>query len=162
MLFEIISYALPGLYTVFWFCIMYQMVFILQSHIPSSLLTQDASCCPVACCVPCTDIWSSGVLHLTVILLPSYPAVCDFLMNNNLLSIIRAHEAQDAGWVRAARLPLVSVVTTEADFMCWACACSPIRYRMYRKSQTTGFPSLITIFSAPNYLDVYNNKGESS
>ncbi|XP_061553852.1 serine/threonine-protein phosphatase 2B catalytic subunit gamma isoform-like isoform X1 [Phycodurus eques] len=58
----------------------------------------------------------------------SYAAVCDFLMNNNLLSIIRAHEAQDAG------------------------------YRMYRKSQTTGFPSLITIFSAPNYLDVYNNK----
>lgn len=34
------------------------------------------------------------------------------------------------------------------------------RYRMYRKSQTTGFPSLITIFSAPNYLDVYNNKGK--
>ncbi|MEE6488091.1 hypothetical protein FKM82_015128 [Ascaphus truei] len=31
-------------------------------------------------------------------------------------------------------------------------------YRMYRKSQTTGFPALITIFSAPNYLDVYNNK----
>ncbi|XP_015775240.1 PREDICTED: serine/threonine-protein phosphatase 2B catalytic subunit 2-like [Acropora digitifera] len=29
---------------------------------------------------------------------------------------------------------------------------------MYRKSQETGFPSLITIFSAPNYLDVYNNK----
>ncbi|XP_032805727.1 protein phosphatase 3 catalytic subunit alpha-like isoform X3 [Petromyzon marinus] len=58
----------------------------------------------------------------------SYPAVCDFLQNNNLLSVIRAHEAQDAG------------------------------YRMYRKSQTTGFPSLITIFSAPNYLDVYNNK----
>uniref|UniRef100_A0A4W3GND3 Serine/threonine-protein phosphatase n=1 Tax=Callorhinchus milii TaxID=7868 RepID=A0A4W3GND3_CALMI len=58
----------------------------------------------------------------------SYPAICEFLQNNNLLSIIRAHEAQDAG------------------------------YRMYRKSQTTGFPSLITIFSAPNYLDVYNNK----
>uniref|UniRef100_A0A8P4KQ04 protein-serine/threonine phosphatase n=1 Tax=Dicentrarchus labrax TaxID=13489 RepID=A0A8P4KQ04_DICLA len=58
----------------------------------------------------------------------SYPAVCEFLQSNNLLSIIRAHEAQDAG------------------------------YRMYRKSQTTGFPSLITIFSAPNYLDVYNNK----
>ncbi|XP_057308756.1 protein phosphatase 3 catalytic subunit alpha-like [Hydractinia symbiolongicarpus] len=58
----------------------------------------------------------------------SYQACCDFLQRNNLLSIIRAHEAQDAG------------------------------YRMYRKSQTTGFPSLITIFSAPNYLDVYNNK----
>lgn len=37
-----------------------------------------------------------------------------------------------------------------------------VRYRMYRKSQTTGFPSLITIFSAPNYLDVYNNKGKTS
>ena len=37
------------------------------------------------------------------------------------------------------------------------CVCP--RYRMYRKSQSTGFPSLITIFSAPNYLDVYNNKG---
>ncbi|XP_051166777.1 protein phosphatase 3 catalytic subunit alpha-like isoform X3 [Leptopilina boulardi] len=58
----------------------------------------------------------------------SYTACCDFLQSNNLLSIIRAHEAQDAG------------------------------YRMYRKSQVTGFPSLITIFSAPNYLDVYNNK----
>lgn len=33
---------------------------------------------------------------------------------------------------------------------------------MYRKSQATGFPSLITIFSAPNYLDVYNNKGNFS
>ncbi|KAJ8022583.1 Serine/threonine-protein phosphatase 2B catalytic subunit 2 [Holothuria leucospilota] len=58
----------------------------------------------------------------------SYAACCDFLQQNNLLSIIRAHEAQDAG------------------------------YRMYRKSLTTGFPVLITLFSAPNYLDVYNNK----
>ncbi|CAF3596689.1 unnamed protein product [Adineta steineri] len=58
----------------------------------------------------------------------SYNACCDFLQNNQLLSIIRAHEAQDAG------------------------------YRMYKKCQSTGFPSLITIFSAPNYLDVYNNK----
>lgn len=59
----------------------------------------------------------------------SYAACCEFAQQNSLLSIIRAHEAQDAG------------------------------YRMYRKSQATGFPSLITIFSAPNYLDVYNNKG---
>ena len=58
----------------------------------------------------------------------TYAACCDFLKSNNLLSIIRGHEAQDSG------------------------------YRMYRKSQATGFPSLITIFSAPNYLDVYNNK----
>lgn len=58
----------------------------------------------------------------------SYQAACAFLEKNNLLSVIRAHEAQDAG------------------------------YRMYRKTRTTGFPSVMTIFSAPNYLDVYNNK----
>ncbi|KAF9917045.1 3',5'-cyclic-nucleotide phosphodiesterase (PDEase) (3':5'-CNP) [Lobosporangium transversale] len=58
----------------------------------------------------------------------SYHAACAFLEKNSLLSIIRAHEAQDAG------------------------------YRMYRKTKATGFPSVMTIFSAPNYLDVYNNK----
>lgn len=58
----------------------------------------------------------------------TYTATCEFLERNNLLSVIRAHEAQDQG------------------------------YRMYRKSLATGFPSLITIFSAPNYLDVYGNK----
>eukprot|EP00158_Paraphelidium_tribonemae_P005815 Partr_v1_DN27540_c0_g1_i1_m30639 putative serine threonine-protein phosphatase len=58
----------------------------------------------------------------------TYNAACAFLEKNNLLSIIRAHEAQDTG------------------------------YRMYRKTKATGFPSVITIFSAPNYLDVYNNK----
>ena len=57
----------------------------------------------------------------------TYQAACQFLERNNLLSIIRAHEAQDAG------------------------------YRMYRKTKVTGFPSVMTIFSAPNYLDVYNN-----
>ena len=30
--------------------------------------------------------------------LHSYNACCEFLQRNNLLSIIRAHEAQDAGW----------------------------------------------------------------
>ncbi|KAG5456604.1 MAG: Metallo-dependent phosphatase-like protein, partial [Olpidium bornovanus] len=58
----------------------------------------------------------------------TYHAACQFLERNNLLSVIRAHEAQDAG------------------------------YRMYRRSKTSGFPTVITIFSAPNYLDVYNNK----
>jgi serine/threonine-protein phosphatase 2B catalytic subunit len=58
----------------------------------------------------------------------SYRAVCEFLSENRLLSVIRAHEAQDAG------------------------------YRMYRKT-AQGFPSVITLFSAPNYLDAYNNKG---
>jgi serine/threonine-protein phosphatase 2B catalytic subunit len=30
---------------------------------------------------------------------------------------------------------------------------------MHLKNESTGFPSIITIFSAPNYLDAYNNKG---
>ncbi len=46
-----------------------------------------------------------------------------------------------------------------AELIYRLCVFLCFRYRMYRKSQTTGFPSLITIFSAPNYLDVYNNKG---
>ncbi len=58
----------------------------------------------------------------------TFTAVNEFLIRNRILSIIRAHEAQDVG------------------------------YRMYKKSPETGFPSLITIFSAPNYLDVYHNK----
>eukprot|EP01028_Stygiella_incarcerata_P007709 TRINITY_DN3225_c0_g1_i1.p1 TRINITY_DN3225_c0_g1~~TRINITY_DN3225_c0_g1_i1.p1 ORF type:complete len:503 (-),score=134.42 TRINITY_DN3225_c0_g1_i1:203-1711(-) len=56
-------------------------------------------------------------------------AVKMFLRTNNLLSIIRAHEAQDEG------------------------------YRLYRKLDTTDFPSVICIFSAPNYCDTYGNKG---
>ncbi|KAI0302793.1 Metallo-dependent phosphatase-like protein [Multifurca ochricompacta] len=58
----------------------------------------------------------------------TYRVACEFLERNRLLSIIRGHEAQDTG------------------------------YRMYRKHRANGFPSVITIFSAPNYLDVYNNK----
>ncbi|KAM9914004.1 hypothetical protein OXX69_001058 [Metschnikowia pulcherrima] len=58
----------------------------------------------------------------------TYKASCQFLEKTGLLSIIRAHEAQDAG------------------------------YRMYKRTKTMGFPSLLTMFSAPNYLDTYNNK----
>lgn len=57
----------------------------------------------------------------------SYAATCQFLVANHLLSVIRAHEAQDEG------------------------------YRLYKKS-STGFPSVICIFSAPNYCDSYDNK----
>ncbi|GAM24549.1 hypothetical protein SAMD00019534_077240 [Acytostelium subglobosum LB1] len=59
----------------------------------------------------------------------SYRAACTFLQNNKLLSVIRAHEAQNAG------------------------------YKMHLQNDATGFPSVITLFSAPNYLDAYNNKG---
>ena len=80
----------------------------------------------------CTPARHLRLAHLTSLLYAALRlplrAACQFLERNNLLSIIRAHEAQDAG------------------------------YRMYRKTRTTGFPSVMTIFSAPNYLDVYNNK----
>jgi serine/threonine-protein phosphatase 2B catalytic subunit len=46
-----------------------------------------------------------------------------------LLSVIRAHEAQLEG------------------------------YKMHKWNAKSGFPVVITIFSAPNYCDVYNNKG---
>ncbi|KAI8973154.1 Metallo-dependent phosphatase [Trametes punicea] len=59
----------------------------------------------------------------------TYEAACRFLERNQLLGIFRGHEAQDAG------------------------------YTMHRKTPTKKFPSVITIFSAPNYLDVYHNKG---
>ena len=32
------------------------------------------------------------------------------------------------------------------------------RYRSYRQYHKTGLPSVVTLYSAPNYLDVYNNK----
>lgn len=59
----------------------------------------------------------------------TYAAACEFLARNNLLSIIRGHEAQDAG------------------------------HRLYRQAELSEFPTLITLFSAPNYVDVYKNKG---
>jgi len=31
---------------------------------------------------------------------------------------------------------------------------------MPHSTKTTKFPPVITIFSAPNYLDIYNNKGK--
>merc|ERR1712187_1035810 len=52
-----------------------------------------------------------------------------FLQKNNLLSVIRAHEAQLEG------------------------------YKMHKTNPSTGFPAVITVFSAPNYCDCYNNKG---
>jgi serine/threonine-protein phosphatase 2B catalytic subunit len=59
----------------------------------------------------------------------SFEGATKFLSKNSLLSVIRAHEAQLEG------------------------------YKMHKTNATTGFPSVITIFSAPNYCDVYNNKG---
>ena len=55
-------------------------------------------------------------------------AATPFLQKNDILSIIRAHGAQLEG------------------------------FKMYKWDQSVDFPSVITIFSAPNYCDVYNNK----
>jgi len=55
-------------------------------------------------------------------------AVKHFLAENKLTSVIRAHEAQVDG------------------------------YKMHMINETTGIPRVITIFSAPNYCDVYKNK----
>jgi len=55
-------------------------------------------------------------------------AVKQFLEENKMTSIIRAHEAQVDG------------------------------YKMQMKNTETNIPRVITIFSAPNYCDVYKNK----
>lgn len=57
-----------------------------------------------------------------------YELCKQFLKPNKLLSVIRAHEAQANG------------------------------YKMYHWGGEKQFPTVITIFSAPNYCDFYNNK----
>jgi serine/threonine-protein phosphatase 2B catalytic subunit len=59
----------------------------------------------------------------------SYNAVSVFLKANNLLCILRAHEAEEKG------------------------------FKFYKTIEKTGFPSVITVFSAPNYCDTYGNAG---
>lgn len=56
-------------------------------------------------------------------------ALSEFLKRNKLLTIIRAHEVQLEG------------------------------YKMHTWNGDDQFPVVVTIFSAPNYCDVYNNKG---
>lgn len=58
-----------------------------------------------------------------------FEAACNFLERNSLLAVIRAHEAQLEG------------------------------YKMHRpNAKTENFPTVITVFSAPNYCDCYGNK----
>lgn len=56
-------------------------------------------------------------------------ALTPFLKKNNLLAIIRGHESQPDG------------------------------YKMHKWNGPSDFPLVITVFSAPNYCDVYGNKG---
>ena len=52
-----------------------------------------------------------------------------YLASNTLVSVIRAHEVQLDG------------------------------FKMYKWNKLSDFPTCVTVFSAPNYCDVYNNKG---
>ncbi|MCQ2821493.1 MAG: metallophosphoesterase [archaeon] len=56
-------------------------------------------------------------------------AAIPFMEKNNLIGILRGHESQAEG------------------------------FKMYDWNKAVDFPTVITIFSAPNYCDVYNNKG---
>lgn len=58
----------------------------------------------------------------------SYKAICKFLDDNDLLCVIRAHQVQSAGC------------------------------KMYKKHEKTLFPTLVTIFSAPNYCKIFEKK----
>ena len=69
---------------------------------------------------------SMGLLFLLFI---RKAAVNKFLEANQLLSIIRGHEAMLEG------------------------------YKMHKWNGNEQFPAVITIFSAANYCDAYNNKG---
>ena len=57
-----------------------------------------------------------------------YELCKSFMKPNKIISVIRAHEAQSNG------------------------------YKMYHWGGKKQFPTVITIFSAPNYCDFYNNK----
>ena len=59
----------------------------------------------------------------------NFASLKHFLTTNKLLCVIRAHEAQDEG------------------------------FKLYRPHPQTNFPSMLSIFSAPNYCDTYDNKG---
>ncbi len=59
----------------------------------------------------------------------NFASLKHFLTTNKLLCVIRAHEAQDEG------------------------------FKLYRPHPQTNFPSMLSVFSAPNYCDTYDNKG---
>jgi serine/threonine-protein phosphatase 2B catalytic subunit len=83
--------------------------------------------------------------------LPDHPSLTDTRLRVTFLNAIICCLSSEH--TRLKMQGKTSFLSRLASFM--NCPC---RYRMYRKTKTTGFPSVMTIFSAPNYLDVYNNK----
>ena len=77
----------------------------------------------------------------------SYPAAERFLERNKLLSIVRAHQVQSAGYSAITLDDLSHTLTRRS-----------LSYRMYRKLGTAGLPSVMSFFSCPDYLD-HHNKG---
>merc|ERR1719471_1043700 len=75
------------------------------------------------------SIGSRIMTHVSVHLFLELKLFKLFLKKNNLTAIIRAHEVQYNG------------------------------YKMHFVNQQSQIPRVITIFSAPNYCDVYKNKG---
>lgn len=73
--------------------------------------------------------WLFLLLWVSLCLIPRKEATTKFLRDNNFLSIVRGHEAQLNG------------------------------YKMSKWNGEGQFPPVITVFSAPNYCDVYKNKG---
>lgn len=57
----------------------------------------------------------------------NFNAVNQFLEHNNLLCVFRSHEVQDEG------------------------------FKLFKKNDNTNFPTVICVFSAPNYCDSYGN-----
>lgn len=57
----------------------------------------------------------------------NFNSVNQFLEHNNLLCVFRSHEVQDEG------------------------------FKLYKKNEDTNFPTVICLFSAPNYCDSYGN-----
>jgi len=59
----------------------------------------------------------------------------------------------------AMKRKMPGMIVFESRNYCVASLRSAGGYVMFRKARTKKFPSVITVFSAPNYLDVYHNRG---
>ncbi len=75
-----------------------------------------------------------------------YSAIIEFLEQLNLVSVIRAHEVQKVRVLCACVAGPPDSAPNQAGF------------KEHRFLKQREHPLLITVFSAPNYCDMYNNK----